>query len=534
MKLRFRKLGRDISLPTQAKNMAFLTVDNWDDYSYKTLFYLHIFDENGQIYEIGSVKIGFVGQPHGMTANSIPDEFEELDRKFFSLGQDVEYYKNITKNLSKDLASCLLLALCDIANNDELLAIAREEFVFTSSLLRGVSVSVIQGQFKRILSGGVILTEFEFSYSRPANEKKSGINLDFHVTPNSTPPTNTHILIGRNGVGKTTLLNDMANAIINRNNTDEEVGQFYNSSGWFDKSVIPDDYFTSISSLSFSAFDPFIPLQDKNDRSQGTCYFYIGLKKTNDQNTDSLVQLKSLLELGEDFVRSIKICFSIRHKKDQWLSAIQKLESDSNFADMDLTRLASIHKDLQDKEADLNEFNPHLDSIFDRLSSGHAIVLLSITKLIETVEEKTLVLIDEPESHLHPPLLSAFIRALSDLLTSRNAVAIIATHSPVVLQEVPSSCVWKLRRSRLESVTERPEGETFAANVGVLTREVFGLEVVQSGFHDLLEKSVASGKHYDEILSAYNNQLGFEGLALLSALIRRRDDQNGGTGESNT
>lgn len=59
---------------------------------------------------------------------------------------------------------------------------------------------------------------------------------------------------------------------------------------------------------------------------------------------------------------------------------------------------------------------------------------------------KTLVLIDEPESHLHPPLLSAFIRALSDLLLDRNGLSIIATHSPVVLQEVPKRCVWKINR----------------------------------------------------------------------------------------
>lgn len=74
------------------------------------------------------------------------------------------------------MASCLLLGLCDIANSDELFAIAREEAVFSTSLLRGVSVSVIQGQFKRILSGGIILTEFKFSYSRPANEKNQVLN----------------------------------------------------------------------------------------------------------------------------------------------------------------------------------------------------------------------------------------------------------------------------------------------------------------------------------------------------------------------
>jgi len=96
---------------------------------------------------------------------------------------------------------------------------------------------------------------------------------------------------------------------------------------------------------------------------------------------------------------------------------------------------------------DQQEFSQRAEALFKRMSSGHAIVLLTVTKLVETVEEKTLVLLDEPESHLHPPLLSAFTRALSDLLVNRNGVAIIATHSPVVLQEVPKSCVSILRRT---------------------------------------------------------------------------------------
>lgn len=46
---------------------------------------------------------------------------------------------------------------------------------------------------------------------------------------------------------------------------------------------------------------------------------------------------------------------------------------------------------------------------------------------------------DEPEEHLHPPLVAAFIRALSNLLTYRNGVGIVATHSPVIVQEVPKN-----------------------------------------------------------------------------------------------
>ena len=141
------------------------------------------------------------------------------------------------------------------------------------------------------------------------------------------------------------------------------------------------------------------------------------------------------------------------------------------------------------------------------------------------MDEKTLVLLDEPEGHLHPPLLSAFVRCLSDLLVKRNGVAIIATHSPVVLQEVPRACAWKLRRSRDVSVFERPSTETFGENIGLLTREVFGLEVTRSGFHQLLEESVNAEMTYTDVIARFDGQLEAEARAIVQALVAEREDQ---------
>ena len=160
------------------------------------------------------------------------------------------------------------------------------------------------------------------------------------------------------------------------------------------------------------------------------------------------------------------------------------------------------------------------------MSSGHKIVLLIITALVNLVEEKTLVLMDEPESHLHPPLLSAFTRALSELLHDRNGVAIVATHSPVVVQEVPRSCVWKLNRSGLEWRKDRPDRETFAENVGLLTKEVFGLEVTKSGFHAMLQEEVDKGGTFQEISKLFEYNIGMEGIAILMSMIAARDTHN--------
>ena len=76
---------------------------------------------------------------------------------------------------------------------------------------------------------------------------------------------------------------------------------------------------------------------------------------------------------------------------------------------------------------------------------------------------------------------------------------------------------------------ERPSIQTFGENIGSLTREVFGLEVTKTGFHDLLyemvKKSVEDSSKrnncddYEYIASQLDNQLGNEASTLLKILI---------------
>jgi hypothetical protein len=73
------------------------------------------------------------------------------------------------------------------------------------------------------------------------------------------------------------------------------------------------------------------------------------------------------------------------------------------------------------------------------------------------------------------------------------------------------------------NTAERPEVETFGENVGILTREVFGLEVTHSGFHKLLTDEVQSGSTFNGIVEKFGNELGGEARALVRALIAARD-----------
>ena len=146
-----------------------------------------------------------------------------------------------------------------------------------------------------------------------------------------------------------------------------------------------------------------------------------------------------------------------------------------------------------------------------------------MARLIDLVEEKTLVLMDEPEEHLHPPLVSAFIRALSNLLMFSNGVGIIATHSPVIVQEVPKKCVWILRRAGYELIWERPQIETFGENIGVLTSEIFGYEVANSGFHTMIQEAVSKKSTYKGALKSFDGELGNEAKTILRSLMYEKE-----------
>jgi hypothetical protein len=110
-------------------------------------------------------------------------------------------------------------------------------------------------------------------------------------------------------------------------------------------------------------------------------------------------------------------------------------------------------------------------------------------------------------------------------LIDRNGVALIATHSPVILQEVPKSCVWKINRIGREVTADRLEIESFGATIGALTREVFGLEVRQSGFHKMIIDELRKGKSYNDIISDFNNELGDEARALLQTLVSLNSEE---------
>ncbi|MEW4564208.1 AAA family ATPase [Bremerella sp. JC770] len=518
MTITFHVLQEEQKTPNHGQSVAYLAADSWDDwFRYQTRYTLVYFDESGERHYIGGTKIGERNLPTSRSRPKLPSSFESLDEPFFSLGQSDTFYESLN-NTGASVRQFILESLRDIALNPDILESVLDEHVTHSSLLRSVSLSTVRRQFHRMAKGGVRLTPYYFTYvPQRGNQDIEPPTFEFGVRPESSPPTNIHAIIGSNGVGKTSLLTSMASSLISPQTSGH--GGFYDLEAMF-----YGETFANLVSVTFSAFDFSANLLLKGFQQESNIRFaYVGLKDYKSQSLE--VRLKTPAQISREFALSVRNCINL-DKREFLLKAIDRLEIDPLFSDFDIGSM--IRELCQRAKTSSRLKSRHLRKLwrqFYLLSSGHKIVALTLTRLVETVDEKTLVLIDEPEAHLHPPLLSTFIRALSELLSDRNGVAIIATHSPVVLQEIPRSCVWKMGRSGEILSTMRPELETFGENLGLLTRDVFGLEVSSTGFHAELRRLVDQGKSFEEIVALFHGQLGFEGQAIARVMVANRDSE---------
>ncbi|MBK7708764.1 MAG: ATP-binding protein [Acidobacteria bacterium] len=364
----------------------------------------------------------------------MPITFELLSEEFFSLGQHEDYYDELLK-LGDELRAEILTALRDIAFDDVAWEIAKNERVTEKSLLRHITRTTVLGQFRRMSRGYARLTRYSFSYTPPKHEldNAADVFLDFHVDPESPLPSNVHVLIGRNGVGKTRFLELMAKAVVGIKRQSEQSGKFE----FLEYSDEEIGTFANVVAVGFSWFDTRRSrLADRKPDGEKIGYSFIGLLRFEapSESRPGKGEMKSPGGSIAEFTKSFMEC-QWPSRNQIWGRILKTLESDPIIRDADLWFWAGL------THSSSNSKTEELTTLFNRLSSGHKIVLLTLVRLVELVEERTLVLIDEPESHLHPPLLSAMIRAISELMIAKNGVAIVATHSPVVLQEVPKNCV---------------------------------------------------------------------------------------------
>lgn len=501
------------AIPVAAQFPCCLLIpDTWNDYGFVTQFHLSIYRAAGESrISIGPVKIFEESLDRGgsfeVKRTFLEVSFQTLDpSSFCSLGQSSDYYANLgtlseAYGLPPELGRRIAESLCDVC-----LLGRREPWVVNSrgvaiSLLRFPAAHVAKRDAMKLLAGEVPQTHTTNSIPLFSMKGHSvsppGVELLFDGT--LPIPGRINVLVGKNGAGKTLLLRKLA----------EWIGASLR--GW----EIFTPNFSRAVLVSNNVFDRQ-GLRTQPDMSHSVKYVgnrpidWIEIEKIHRQVVEPL---------GPSWTDRLALMFP---EPSQLLSV---LPTATNEVLRDLTELKdndewrSLTTRLFDDDATVLGIHEDPHKALVEMSAGQKALAGLFAGIFVNLDKQGLVLIDEPENFLHPSLTSRFIRSFNELLDVRKAFGLIATHSPIVVQETPARFVWVVSRNESETQLSHPDFETFGESIENIDEYLFETDFRSSHWKKVLKQFVESGKTDDQILE----HVGGKSLPLLARTFLERE-----------
>jgi predicted ATPase len=509
MKTRLRFFVRD-TLPEQLPRPAFrLVPSDWDDYGHRTQFKLLLHHQGSWPVAIGQVKILAREQkPDALgfrrTGAELPREFTRLDpTQFCSLGQSPDYYAELTNlpkyGLPDTTAREVLEALADICFWGTEEEWWQDHVGFKSSLLRFASAHVAHRDAHILVRGetpeehthnSLVVSDNVFIDVKPIGyELRFDGSLGF--------PGRANVLVGRNGAGKTTLLRQLAAKL--GSITQKALDSFH-------------PRFSSIICVSTNSFD-----EEERDHQLGWVHF-VGVRPGKKQQLESVLRELSGTtddnwgaELLKKFPNPKAFSLAVpdtRSHLEEDLLAAREITGWCEFAARAFDD-AELVKSLCEEPA----------RSVALMSAGQKALATVYAGLFHFTKKLSLILVDEPENFLHPSLVAIFIRQLGDLLEDRKAFAIIATHSPIVVQETPARFVTIVERKIDVVNLSRPPFETFGESIENIDRFLFETDFDSSNWKRVISSFVKREMTDRQIAQA----LGSAELPLLAQAYAARE-----------
>ncbi|MFF8447923.1 AAA family ATPase [Streptomyces leeuwenhoekii] len=487
--------------------------DLWDDFGFETMFDAYLYPSHTEAsIDLGSVKIIKRGQRGGPT--EIPEHFVQLDDSYCSLGQAFSYYEALHA-LPDELRDSILFGLRDIAIDPSRRESFADEPAMAASLLRYGNAELALRDATALFGGSIAPRDSAFAFTFRTSVGGDPFSIHFGFADRHPLPGRINVVVGYNGCGKTQLLANLANTA-HADLTDRADESFIRRYGEFHEGADA-PRFSSVIAISYSAFDTF-DLPGKNQQEEGRLessgevsgYTYCGLRRYDRSlgpDAPRTGSLKGAEEIQGDIISAL-VRASTPERKPRLAAALSPLSREPSFKRVELSDTLAFDR------------GSWRDS-FSGLSTGHKLVLNIVVQLVAHLEPGSLVLIDEPESHLHPPLLAALLKSINISLDQFNSYAVMATHSPVLLQEVPRRYVRVLQRFGDLTLVATPEIETFAENVGLLTRHVFNLDSSATDYHSTL-RSMQESLHLDEIMELFDGEMSAQSISYLASISRDR------------
>lgn len=481
------KMGSVVT-PSQLPGFVLCHNDNWEDNNYYNWYALHYFGPSGEwVCCIGELRIM---HKDGQAPDHLPQSFSDLPDEYCSMGNNSAYYTAMHNVLGTELAMEVLRILHDCAVNVDIYEQYKNDDQFRGSLWRESFEAERTKRTARYCLNGVDINQaynFEYIFHPEYNRiSETSWKVEFKTKARSFE---RYVgVIGENGVGKT----QMMSSFIRDFQTQPHSNNFL---------VRP--IFSEIVAICSTPFDEFMAIDSARfDTPYIKCCLQQDKVRTIDEICECIDAIKRRGEINGSSLMSL------------YVENLRKLLPTEGIMD--------VFYHNGEKFSQLRVWNYDCEALkymVNKLSSGQLQLMVLMTHVFRYVQYDSLLVLDEPEVHLHPNGIMNFFSLLDELLQLFQSYAVVLTHSPIVIREMIGRNVYTLRRlpDNTPYIEDCSDEETLGCDISSLYRHTFNFDELTSCFRKLVSDRIDEGKSFDEIIESF----GLENMSLNSQFIIR-------------
>ncbi|MBI6630732.1 AAA family ATPase [Pontibaca salina] len=527
--------------------------NDWNDYGRGYFAKLYLLEGNSKLLE-AHIRIMFEGHERSEYAlKQLIEKFGQIfsinkvETPFVSLLPEEELYGKVIGLLGFNNGISALRKLHDAV----VLRLEDENHPLTNLTYSeefAIGIMRYGGAFSAIRRGARHFTPF----SRPPVED-SAQKLSFVTKlPNSTNKIEVcldfgkklifrdriAVLVGQNGTGKTQFLKSLIDGLISEysDDTTEFAPHFLSPANIHRtlvfSSVPTDPYPRSLGAWKGIDYDYFPLNSSRHDTSSTLLEALVALCFENDRvqfaGGMEIKRLAIFVEMLEKLDLD-RLYIPLRQRSDDDdLPNVKVVNGDSYiWINQDFNELNSLRAYQQIDWAKAPIVLD--DNLLPRdLSSGELAMLRFAAQSIAAIETGSLLLLDEPETHLHPKFISDLMEILYSLLIATKSIAIIATHSAYIVREVSRDNVRVLSSEDKITSFDSPRMQTFGASIDTISQFAFGDTNERHHFQRVLvdwARSVEPEIGLEGIIEKFGEHLNSESLSLIARSIEEKDKE---------
>jgi predicted ATPase len=447
-------------------------------------------------------------QSEYVTSNSL--------NNYFTLLPSIQSYRDVVTSLGSDLANDFLSSINDVVINknkkNDWIDRALDSKAFKIAFLRN-SQSFFAFHNADSVLGGIEYEDIEvISQSLKLQFKLAGFvnehEINLKYSTQGLIPKRINILIGKNGVGKSQALSKFCRISLKMQN---EKGFIKDTDQNVSRPMINRLIAIGTPGETGNTFP--------GERIGQQKMFYRRLHLTRNRSG------KTSRRIGETLVQLSRSSESIKGilRWDFFWNAISNIlpaddiyvrRKDKSF--VELAAIATIDDSLNSREFE-SSLDPSSEPYhkvgkdYVPLSSGQLTFFKFALLCCLYIENGSFILMDEPETHLHPNMISDFIELLDSILEGTGSQALIATHSAYFVREVAREQV-HVFKSDSDGVINivQPRLRTFGSDVDSIAQFVFD-EDIENRLTDKVFNKI-KGKKFEDIEQQLSDELSMAAL----------------------